>query len=119
MLWYFVCVRAEPSAKFSAQHTLDVCCASFGDYFVCDCVSEIFFDASSNVHSSFHNAGTEVFVCLDDYIVVAVFEKMRREYCCGVRLGGLPFLYLDWAVLMAHMMSARIFSMSGLAFLNW
>ena len=116
VFWYVI---SKPSAKFSAQHTLDVCCASFGDYFVGDCVSEMFFDASSNIHFSFHNAGTEVFVCLEDYIVVAVFEKTRREYCCGVRLGGLPFLYLDWAVLMADMRSARLFSMSGLALSNW
>ena len=47
----------------------------------------MFFDASSNIHFSFHNAGTEVLVCLDDYIVVTVFEKNEKGILsrCEVR----------------------------------
>ena len=91
MLWYFVCIHAEPSTEFSAQHTLDVCCASFVDYLVGHGVAEVLFDAASDMHLPLRYAGTEVFICLAADIIVAVIEKMRREYCRGVRLGGLPF----------------------------
>ena len=73
MLWYFVCVRAEPSTEFSAQHTLDVCCASLGDYFVGDGVAEVLFDTPSDVHLPLHCAGTEVLICLESSLFL---EKM-------------------------------------------
>ena len=79
MFRHVVLIFSQPPTKLSAQHALDESGASFRDYFTGGGVAEVLLDAPPYVRLSLHDARPEVLVDLDDYILVAVFEKKRGE----------------------------------------
>ena len=94
---------------------MDVGSAALGGDLVGDGFAEVFLDAPSDVFLSLHDTWSEILVRFDVDVVGTALKKIR-ECCRGVMLGGLPFLYLDWALLIANFRFARLFSIYGLAF---